>query len=100
MKPIKALVCCTFGAGSSMILKANLDQIFRKIGQAVDIEVTDIGSVSGRNVDVVFTSKSLVQQVSENVGNSAIKIIPIKDYFDFQGMETDVRLYLDEVKDQ
>lgn len=98
MKKLKALVCCTFGAGSSMILKANLDQIFRKIGQEVDIEVTDIGSISGRNVDVVFTSKSLVQQVTENVGNSSIKIIPIKDYFDFPGIEADVKAYLGEVK--
>jgi len=100
MKRLKILVCCTFGAGSSMILKANLDKIFRKMEQDVDIEVTDIGSVSGRKADLVFTSKSLVQQVTENIGDACIKVIPIKDYFDFAGIEISIKAYLDEVKEK
>ena len=37
METYKIGVCCTFGAGSSMMMKMNLDRIFKKMGIFRDV---------------------------------------------------------------
>lgn len=47
MAKYKIGVCCTFGAGSSLMLKMNLDSVFKKMQYDAEVEVYDISSVTG-----------------------------------------------------
>jgi ascorbate PTS system EIIB component len=53
---------CGMGMGSSLILKMNIDDILNKKGIEAEVEACDLGSVTGRAVDLVVTTKELESQ--------------------------------------
>ena len=83
---IRVGVCCTFGVGSSMMLKMNLETAFRNMQIEADIEVSDIASVQYGNYELIFTSESLADQVEESLSKK-IDVMPVVDYFDIDGLE-------------
>lgn len=85
MKKYNIGVCCTFGAGSSMMLKMNLSQVFSKMGLDATVEVYDISGVTSVELDAIYTSAALAQQVASS-GTSAI-VIPVVNYFDLAELE-------------
>lgn len=44
-------VCCTFGAGSSLMLKMNLDNVFNRLKVDADVVVYDISSINQSLLD-------------------------------------------------
>lgn len=96
MEVFKVAVCCTFGAGSSLMLKMNLDSVFAKMGLNVDIKVEDISSISGlkNDLDAIFTSSALASQVEESIRGAKAIVVPVVNYFDLNGLEKLVRQYL------
>jgi galactitol-specific phosphotransferase system IIB component len=56
MAKLKVGVCCTFGAGSSMMLKMNLDTTFQKLGIDATVEVYDISGIKGVDLDAIVGS--------------------------------------------
>ena len=80
MSKLRVGVCCTFGAGSSMMLKMNLDGVFNKMGVFADVIVFDISSIKGEKLDAIYTSAALLSQVEQTV-------IPVVNYFDLKGLE-------------
>lgn len=96
MAKLKIGVCCTFGAGSSLMLKMNLDTTFNRMGLDAYVEVYDISSIKSMaaELDAVYTSSALAAQVEEStVGTKAI-VIPVINYFDLKGLESLTRQYL------
>lgn len=87
MKVLQIAVVCTFGAGSSMLLKLNLENVFSQMGILANIEVDDLSSVKGKHLDMIFSSSALYDQISETIEDKSIKIIPVKNYFDLKGLE-------------
>lgn len=96
MVKYKIGVCCTFGAGSSLMLKMNLDTVFIKMGIDADIDVYDISSVKGiaETLDAIYTSSALIPQVEESVVGKDVILIPVVNYFDLVKLEELTRKYL------
>ncbi len=89
MAEYKIGVCCTFGAGSSLMLKMNLDSVFKRMGVNAEVEVFDISSIKGMasELDAVFTSAALSQEVQSSVDGTNAIVIPVINYFDLDGLE-------------
>lgn len=85
MKKYQIGVCCTFGAGSSMMLKMNLSQVLNKMGIDASVEVYDISGVTSVELDAIYTSAALAQQVASSTRN--VIVIPVVNYFDLAELE-------------
>jgi len=94
MAQLKIGVCCTFGAGSSLMLKMNLDTSFKKLGVDADVVVYDISGIKGVDLDAIFTSSALAPQVESSVEGTRTVVVPVVNYFDFQGLEDLIKKYL------
>ena len=96
MARYKIAVCCTFGAGSSLMLKMNLDSVFARMGIGADVEVQDISSISGvvNTLDAIYTSTALVAQIEDTVRGTNAVIVPVVNYFDLNGLEALTKKYL------
>lgn len=94
MAKYKIGVCCTFGAGSSMLLKMNLDTTFGKMGLSAEVEVYDISGIKGVDLDAVYTSSALAPQVEMSVEGTRTMVIPVVNYFDYKGLEDLTRSFL------
>jgi len=95
MQKLRIGVCCTFGAGSSLLLKMNLDGVFIKMGVNADVIVFDISSIKGEKLDAIYTSAALLTQVVDTVKESNIIVIPVVNYFDLVGLENLTNKYFD-----
>jgi PTS system ascorbate-specific IIB component len=96
MAKYKVGVCCTFGAGSSLMLKMNLDTVFRRMGLDADVQVYDISSVKSMapELDAVYTSSALAPQVEDSVIGTEAVVVPVVNYFDLNGLESLTKQYL------
>lgn len=96
MAKYKIGVCCTFGAGSSLMLKMNLDSVFKKMQYDAEVEVYDISSVTGmkNGLDAIYTSTALMTQVQDALKGSDTIVVPVVNYFDLGKLEELTREYL------
>lgn len=96
MDKFKIGVCCTFGAGSSMMLKMNLEQAFRKMDIEADFEIHDISSISGvaGDLDAVYTSSALISEVQAACAGTKTVVVPVIDYFDIKRLQELTTEYL------
>lgn len=94
MAKLNVGVCCTFGAGSSMMLKMNLDTMFGKIGVDANVEVYDISGIKGVDLDAIYTSSALAAQVSDSVKEQKTIVVPVVNYFDYAELERLTKEYL------
>lgn len=94
MAKLNVGVCCTFGAGSSMMLKMNLDTTFGKMGLQADVQVYDISGIKGVDLDAIYTSSALAPQVSDSVKDQKTIVVPVVNYFDFAELERLTKEYV------
>ncbi len=96
MVKYKIGVCCTFGAGSSLMLKMNLDSVFKKMNLDAEVEVYDISSITGMKNDLnaIYTSTALVSQVQDALKGAETIVVPVVNYFDLGKLEELTREYL------
>ena len=96
MVKYKIGVCCTFGAGSSLMLKMNLDSVFKKMNLDAVVEVYDISSITGMKNDLnaIYTSTALVSQVQDALKGAETIVVPVVNYFDLGKLEELTREYL------
>ena len=58
-RDLRLLIVCTFGAGSSQLLKMNIDESLRELGvENVKTDVCDSGSYRGEKCDGIITTIS------------------------------------------
>ncbi|MDV3426748.1 MAG: PTS sugar transporter subunit IIB [Bacillota bacterium] len=74
---------CGMGMGSSLILKMNIDDILRKNGIDAEVEACDLGSVTGRAVDILVTTNELKSQLEEKGFN----IVYVNNVIDKKAIE-------------
>lgn len=94
MEKLKIGVCCTFGAGSSLMLKMNLETVFSKMGVNAQVTVFDISGLKGEKLDAIYTSSALAPQVLMSVEGTNIHVIPVINYFDLGSLEVLTNNYI------
>jgi PTS system ascorbate-specific IIB component len=63
-KGLKIIIVCTFGAGSSQLLKVNVDSAIEELGvENVNISVCDSGSYRGERCDGIITTTAHEEMV-------------------------------------
>lgn len=62
---MKIVAVCGMGMGSSLILKMNIDDILSEKKIEAEVEACDLGSVTGRNADIVVTTNELGDQLNK-----------------------------------
>jgi galactitol-specific phosphotransferase system IIB component len=66
-KGLKVVIVCTFGAGSSQLLKMNIDKAIEDLGvENVDTYVCDTGSYRGEKCDGIITLMSHADTVKDH----------------------------------
>lgn len=76
----KFLAVCGFGVGSSMVLKMTIEKVGKEKGIDLKAENTDISTAKAtKDVDAVFTSKELGEQLKKDLD---VPVYPIKRYMD------------------
>lgn len=73
-KKIKVLAVCGFGVGTSLLLKMNIDDVFKKNGIDADVTNADITTAASCPADIIFTSNELYSQLESKVEIPLIKI--------------------------
>lgn len=69
---------CGMGMGSSLILKMNIDDILEKNGIKAEVDACDLGSVSGKVIDILVTTKELKSQI-EGYGYNVVYVTNVID---------------------
>ena len=71
---MKFIAVCSFGVGSSMILRMSIEKAVRRLGIEAEAENIDISSAKGLPCDAVFTSI----QIAEEIGVSQAQVSRIE----------------------
>lgn len=82
-KELRILAVCGMGLGSGLVLKMTLEKVLKDLGVKARVEVSDIGSASSMQSDLIVTSEEF-GKVLEKAG---VKIITIKNYVDYNEMK-------------
>lgn len=92
---MKFIAVCSFGVGSSMILRLSLEKAIARLGISAEAENIDLSSAKGFPCDAVFTSP----QIAEEVGDSwRVPVYGVKKYMDVNEVTAALQRYLDEHK--
>lgn len=98
MAKLKLLVCCGNGAGTSMMIKLNVEKVTKKMG--LDIQeihhcaVSEGKSVAG-NYDVVLCSKNFVPMF-EDSKKRGTKVVGLKNVMSAKEIEEGLKAVLSE----
>ena len=90
---MKFIAVCSFGVGSSMLLKMSLDKAIRTLGIDAEAENIDLSSARGVACDAVFTSPQIAEEIGDSWGKP---IYGVKRYMDVAEVTAAVEKYLSE----
>jgi len=93
---LKILIVCTFGAGSSALLKMNIDKVIAALNvTGVTTEVCDSGSAMSNTCDGIITTISHKETVKNHPTARAFGAV--RGTFDTVSIEEEVRRVLKEL---
>ncbi|MDP9752081.1 PTS sugar transporter subunit IIB [Thermoanaerobacter pentosaceus] len=75
---MRILTVCGLGQGTSLILRMNVESVLKNIGVTAEVENSDVSTALCEKADLIITNKEL----AENLANSPIPILIVKNYFD------------------
>ncbi len=79
--PIRMIVVCTFGAGSSLMLRMNIEAALKEMGHSgVIVEVSDLGSAKQRGASAYIVSTMLADNLTSQ--NPGAPIIAVRNFYD------------------
>ncbi len=86
---IKILAVCGMGIGTSILLKMQLDKVFKALDIIADVELADISTARGLAVtaDLIVTSNELV----DRIGDVTAPIIAVANFMDLEALTEGVR---------
>ena len=90
-KPIKLIVVCSAGLGTSILAKITIEKVIKKLGYDVYVDTVDVGSVSGMDGDLFLTTKDLAKVISVPDGKP---LIVVTNLFDEEEMEKVITPFL------
>ena len=92
----RIIIVCTFGAGSSQLLKMNVDNALRELGVTnVIVEVSDSGSFKGTPCDGIICDIPHAEIVKGHPKAKAS--VAVKGIFDKADIKAKVRLLLEQL---
>lgn len=93
---LRIVIVCTFGAGSSQLLKMNIDNVLRDLGvENITMDVCDSGSYRGEKCDGIITTTSHEEMVKGHP--YAKKYAVVKGIFNTGDIEVKVKTLLTEL---
>jgi PTS system ascorbate-specific IIB component len=87
------LAVCSFGVGSSLILKLSLDKAMAQLGIRGEALNIDISSARGTACSAVFTSPEIADQLRAELH---VPVYGIRRYMDVAEVTAAAKQYLDE----
>ncbi len=95
-KGIKIMIVCTFGAGSSVMLKMAIDNAIAQLGvENVITEVCDSGSCMGNQCDAIVTTTAHKELVKSHPTAKSYGVV--KGMFDTDGISTEMKRIFQEL---
>ena len=95
METKKALIMCSTGMGSSMMLKIKVDKLIDKNHYPLDVTHDAFSGFAGQqNVDIIITMEDLIDEFK---GSSAY-VIGVKDIMDMEFLENELNKYFESQK--
>jgi len=93
---LKIIIVCTFGAGSSQLLKMNVDNVLRDLGvENISMDVCDSGSYRGEKCDGIITTTAHEDMVQGHPYAKAY--VSVKGIFNTADIEEKVKTLLTEL---
>ena len=92
---MKILAVCSFGVGSSLVLKMSIEKICKKLDVDAQVDNTDINNARSESCDVIFTSAELYEELK---GSLTVPVYPVKKYMDLIELEEVIQQYLADCK--
>jgi PTS system ascorbate-specific IIB component len=87
---MKILTVCGLGQGSSLILRMNVESVLKEMGVSADVDNSDVSTALFVKPDVIITNKEL----AENLKDSTIPVLIVKNYFDKNEIKTALQSFL------
>lgn len=82
---LKLLVCCGNGAGTSMMIKLNVEKVTKKMGLGIHCAVSEGKSAAGQ-YDIVLCSKNFVSMFAD-AEKRGTKIVGLKNVMSAKEIE-------------
>lgn len=93
MKKTHFIVVCTFGAGSSLMLKMNVDAALKEMGiSSATVEVSDMGSYKSKTPTAFMCSVVLKDNLQAQVPDSTV--IGIKNFYNKEELKQALMPYV------
>ena len=90
---MKFIAVCSFGVGSSMLLRMSLEKVIQKLGIPAEAENIDLSCARGVPCDAVFTSP----QIAEEIGSSwGVPVYGVQRYMNVNEVTEAVQKFLSE----
>ena len=90
---MKFIAVCSFGVGSSMLLRLSLEKAIAALGINAEAENIDLSCARGYPFDAVFTSP----QIAEEIGTSwGVPVYGVQRYMNIQEVTEAVQTFLAE----
>jgi Phosphotransferase system, galactitol-specific IIB component len=94
---MKLLAVCSYGVGSSMILKISMDRVFEELGVDAEVENLDMYSADGVKCDAIFTSPQLFDQFKQSAN---VPVYAIRKYMDMAEVKSNIEEFLEYYKNK
>ena len=92
---MKFIAVCSFGVGSSMILRLSLEKAIKQLGLDAEAENIDLSSAKGVRCDAVFTSPQICEELADSW---KVPVYGIRRYMDVGEVTEAVKKFLSEYK--
>lgn len=76
---MKIITVCGLGVGTSLMLKMTVENVLRELGKQADVEHWDMGTIKGKERDLVVTSEEFRDNFEKQEDVVFIKNIMSKD---------------------
>lgn len=85
------ITVCGLGMGSSLIMKMTVQDVMKKLDVKANVEHADMGTVNGKNADLIVTTEGFKKNFKDQDN-----VIFIKNIVDKEEMEEKIAGYLED----
>jgi PTS system ascorbate-specific IIB component len=75
---MRILAICGVGQGTSLILKMNIEEVVKDLGQEAKVDFMDVSSARGDKANIIVTNPQLAPQLEGH----AAEVIVVRNYTD------------------
>jgi PTS system ascorbate-specific IIB component len=75
---VRILAICGVGQGTSLILKMNIEEVVKDLGQEAKVDFMDVSSATGDKANIIVTNPQLAPRLE---GHDA-EVVVVRNYLD------------------